>query len=113
MSHNLIPLELDEVAFRQTCRDPMQRIRPDSGAPFDFWSYVDSIPNEDFCGHDCSTGSVQYVWRSGDGHFEHVLIDCLDDSDCFMVIVLNLHEQRVHGHRLLDLKIEYGLNSTG
>jgi len=91
----------------------MRQVSPDESAPFEFWSYVDAIPAEDFQNHDCSAGSVQWVWRSGDGRYEHVLVDSHDDADVFMAVVLDLHNQEVFGHRLLDMKAEYGLRSAG
>jgi hypothetical protein len=87
----------------------MRRVERDGGAPFDFWTYFDSIPAEDFQNHDCSAGSVRWVWRSGDGRYEHVLVNSQGDGDMFMAMVLDLHNREVLGHRLLDMKSEYGL----
>jgi hypothetical protein len=78
---------LDENAFRATFGSRMVRVQSDGNAPFPFWSYVDQIPSKDFQGYDCSEGSVQWVWRSEDGRFEHVLIDAKEDKDVFMVVV--------------------------
>jgi len=101
--------QLDQTTFQQTFGARMLRIPADEAAPFDFWSYVDAIPEGDYCGYDCSEGSVQWVWQSEDMRYEHVLIDSAEDPDVFMVIVLDLVEGSVFGHRLLDLKSEYGL----
>jgi hypothetical protein len=99
---------LDENAFRATFGSRMVRVQSDGNAPFPFWSYVDQIPSEDFQGYDCSEASVQWVWRSEDGRFEHVLIDAKEDKDVFMVVVLDLTKSEVIGHRLMDFKREYG-----
>jgi hypothetical protein len=100
---------LDENAYRTTFGAKMLRIRADGNAPFPFWDYVERIPSEDFRGYDCSEGSVQWIWRSDDGRFEHVLIDTNEDKDVFMVVVLDLVKKEVVGHRLMDFKHEYGL----
>lgn len=100
---------MDEVTFRSTFGQKMQRVAASGDAPFPFWSYADTIPKEDFQGYDCSEGSVQWVWRGDDGRFEHVLIDTKEDPDVFMAVVLDLQKRQVAGHRLLDLKHEYGL----
>ena len=100
---------LDEHAYRATFGSRMTRVPSDGNAPFPFWSYVDQIPSEDFQGYDCSEGSVQWVWRSDDGRFEHVLIDAKQDKDVFMAVVLDLTKREVVGHRLMDFKREYGL----
>jgi len=99
---------LDEHAYRETFGEKMLRVRSDGDAPFPFWAYVDQIPTEDFQGYDCSEGSVQWVWRSNDGRFEHILIDSKEDKDVFMVVVLDLAKKEVVGHRLMDFKREYG-----
>ena len=90
----------------------MLRVRSNGDAPFPFWAYVDQIPTEDFKGYDCSEGSVQWVWRSDDRSFEHILIDTKEDKDVFMVIVLDLAKKEVVGHRLMDFKRAYGLRES-
>jgi hypothetical protein len=100
---------LDEPSFLRTFGKKMVRVNADGDAPIPFWSYVDSIPKEDFQGYDCSEGSVRWVWRSDDHSFEHICIDTKEDGDVFMVIVLDLARREVAGHRLMDLKREYGL----
>jgi hypothetical protein len=100
---------LDENVYRTTFGVKMLRIRADGNAPFPFWDYVERIPCEDFRGYDCTAGSVQWIWRSDDGRFEHVLIDSREDTDVFMVVVLDLVKKEVVGHRLMDFKHEYRL----
>ena len=99
---------LTEAEFHATLDAPMQRAALDEGAPFDFWPYFDAIPQSDFDGHDCSDGTVTYVYRDTNGHFEHVLVDS-EDRNVFMVLVLDCVSKRVVGHRLLDLPRLYGL----
>ena len=86
----------------------MVRVQQDDQPPFDFWGYFDQIPSADFSGHDCSSGSVTYVYRHPSGRFEHVLVDS-DTRDVFMVVVLDRQNGVVLGHRLLDLPRLYGL----
>jgi len=99
---------LSEAEFLATFAAPMQRVGDDGGPAVDFWPYVERIPAADFEGHDCSKGSVRYVWRDATGRYEHVLIDS-DDRDVFMVVVLDRLAPVVIGHRLLDLGAMYGL----
>ena len=103
---------LDEDAYRKSCGKKMRQLAADGNAPFSFWSYVDQIPKEDFRGYDCSAGRVQWVWRSEDDSFEHICIDTKEDKDVFMVIVLDLANKEVAGHRLMDFKREYGLRES-
>ncbi len=78
-------------------------------APFGFWDYFEAIPLEDFAGHNCSAGEVNYVWEHPEGRFQHVLVNS-EDKNVSMVLVLDLLNRQVPGHRLLDLNEEYGLN---
>ena len=99
---------LDEDEFRATFVDPIQRI--DDGGPIvDFWPYVDAVEAADFEGHDCSDGSVGWVYRMAD-RYEHVGI-CSQTPNVFMTIVLDLHARRVHGHRLMNFNTLYGLQT--
>ncbi|MDD5260338.1 MAG: hypothetical protein PHD76_00675 [Methylacidiphilales bacterium] len=100
---------LNEIDYRRTFLEPMIRIEGGENPSFDFWPYVEGIPKEDYGGYDCSDGSVNFVWRSSDARYEHVLINTKEDKDVFMVIILDRSKKTVVGHRLLDLKMEYGL----
>jgi hypothetical protein len=95
--------------FRATFGESRQRVG-DENAPFDFWAYFDAIPAADFEGHDCSEGAVENVWRMSPGPYVHVLVNT-EDRNAFMVLVLDYEAGVVHGHRLLDLSREYGLDT--
>jgi hypothetical protein len=99
---------LSEQEFQATFAAPMTRVEENRAPPFDFWPYFDQIPAADFAGHDCSSGSVNQVYRHPSGRFEHVLVDS-ETRDIFMVLVLDRVRNVVVGHRLLDLPALYGL----
>ena len=48
------------------------------------------------------------VYRSSDSRFDHVLYPC-NRSNVYLVVVVALGDDRVHGHHVLDLKHEYPL----
>ena len=98
---------LSEREFRALLGE-VDRVDPDTPPPFQFWSYFDSIPTEDFAGHDCSGGSVEWIYRARNGRYEFVHIDT-ETKNVFMVLVLDLTDQVVVGHHLLDLNRLYGL----
>jgi hypothetical protein len=50
------------------------------------------------------------IYHSHHGGFEHVLYPC-NQSNVYLVVVVALDEDRVHGHYVLDLGREYGLTS--
>lgn len=74
----------------------------------DFWPYFEEIPAADFEGHNCTEGSVTYVWEHPDGSYQHVLVDS-KDKNVFMALVLDVKKKQVHGHHLLDLNRLYGV----
>ncbi|MFC0030206.1 hypothetical protein ACFFMM_11815 [Micromonospora chaiyaphumensis] len=103
-----MPPRLTEDEYKATMGPHPTRVGPDQEPPFDFWPYFDSIPEDDFNGHDFSEVRVTYVWQSPDGAHQHVLVDC-ETPNVFLVLVLDLHACSVLGHFLLDLNRLYGL----
>ena len=85
-----------------------ERVALDEEPPFDFWAYVDAIPEEDFAGHDFSAGGVSYAWNMRGTAYQHVLVEC-ETPNVFLVLVLDVAAQSVAGHHLLDLNRRYGL----
>jgi hypothetical protein len=100
--------QLSEADYLATFAEPMKRLASDAAPLVDFWNYFDSIPSSDFEGHDCSAGSVTYVWEHPTGRFQHVLVNS-EAKNIFMVLVLDIPSCTVRGHRLLDLNRKYGL----
>ena len=90
---------------------PMTQLPSTAEPPFGFWDYFEVIPPEDFEGHDCSAGRVTYAWDHPDKSFQHVLVDS-EVENVFMVLVLDVTNRCVVGHRLLDLNQEYGISPS-
>ena len=101
--------QLTESEFLATFAAPMQHVSIDTAPPFDFWSYFEAIPEADFKGHDCSDGFVDHAWTDATGKFQHVLVRS-EEKNAFMVLVLDLSNQSVYGHRFLNLNEEYGID---
>jgi hypothetical protein len=76
--------------------------------PLDIWPYVKAVAKVDLAGYKLLDEIVEYVWRSADEHFEHVLVST-ENADIFLVIVVDLFNVQIHGHHLLNLPKEYGL----
>jgi len=55
---------------------------------------------------------IQHIYLNGDKSFYHVLIN-YGPQNCFLVIVVDCNREAVHGHYLLDLNTEYGLDENG
>lgn len=100
---------LDEPAFQATFVEPIQSVENDVDPVLDFWPYFAAIPPEDFNGHDCSAGLVDSVYRMSD-RFEHVMVRS-NTKNVFMTIVIDLRDESVAGHRLMDFNELYGLET--
>lgn len=78
-----------------------------SGVADEVWelveAYVDAIPAADWQGHAPSDLGTPTTYRMRGGRWQHVLVDTVDRR-VVMVVVLNLSDREVHGHRLLDLR---------
>ena len=95
--------------FLKTFQAPMQNVTETAEPPLDIWPYVEAIPDIDLEGYELLDEVVEYVWRSANGQFEHVLVSTAR-ADVFLVIVVDLLNVKIHGHHLLNLPTAYGLS---
>jgi hypothetical protein len=65
-------------------------------------------PREELWSHRVVPESVERVYRRGDAQFDHVLVETTT-RNVFLVVVVDLREDGILGHFLLDLNEEYGL----
>ncbi len=86
----------------------MREVMHETNDVVDSWPYVASVPTRDLAGHVVGHGLVEHVYRSGDGRFDHVLV-VTNSVDVNLVVVVDRVRGSVFGHRLLDLREEYGL----
>jgi hypothetical protein len=56
--------------------------------------------------------NIEHVYLNGDQSFTHILID-YGQLNRFLVIVVDNIRETIHGHYLLDLNAEYGLDDSG
>jgi hypothetical protein len=75
----------------------------------DVWDYVGSIPGPDLEGHSILVGLVDHVYRNGLATFDHVLVPT-ETKNVYLTIVVDLTDERVHGHHILDLYAQYGVD---
>ena len=98
--------------YHATFTTKMTGVGPEEPPPFDFWGYVDAIPESHFEGHDCRAGEVKEAYRSAGGRYLHVLIASAT-AEVFLVLVLNCKDKVVYGHHLLDLAGELAQRRGG
>lgn len=78
----------------------------------DIIPYVDAVPSNDLEPHALHDHFVEYVYRSSDDRYDHVLF-MTKTSNVYLVIVVDLEANQIVGHRLLDLNDEYRLGEQG
>ena len=100
--------QLSKVEFKATVGDEMVQLGEDAVPPFDFWSYFDALPKDHFGGHDFSEGRVDYVCEDAQRRYQLIHVRC-EAKNVFLVLVLDLSSKTVHGHYLLNLNEEYGI----
>ena len=106
---------LSETEFKKTFADRMTNVTEleDTVSPegvLDVIPYVDSVPESDLDSHSLYEHFVESVYRSSDNRFDHVLFMTMT-KNVYLVIVVDLAEDRIKGHRLLDLNKEYGVHN--
>jgi hypothetical protein len=77
----------------------------------DIWQYVGQLTKDkEVLEYVFNNQLVEMVYRNGAQTFDHVLLPT-DNSDTFVVIVVDLGQKKIKGHRRLDLNEEYGLQT--
>ena len=79
----------------------MTQLPPEAQPPFDFWPYFSEIPKEHFGGITCKNANVVGVHNNSAETYMHILVEC-DEENIFMVLILDLTLNKVHGHVLLN-----------
>jgi hypothetical protein len=100
--------QLTEDEFKATMTLKMHYVIGADTDVLDIWPYVDSIPSSDLEGHSIDDCFVEYVYRSDDDRFEHVLV-MTRRKNVYLVVVVDLAHDSIYGHLLLDLNRLYGL----
>jgi len=86
----------------------MQNVTETATDVIDIWPYVESVPSADLEGHTIYDRFVEHVYRSDDACLDHVLV-MTKTKNIYLVVVVDLVRESIHGHRLLDLNREYRL----
>jgi hypothetical protein len=100
---------LSEPEYLQTMRSPMRDVTSVPGEVIDIWSYIESVAMEADLPIDVIQNQfVEYVYRTFDDVFDHVLIPT-GRKNHFLAVIVNRTTLSVHGHYPLDLNEKYGL----
>lgn len=99
---------LAEKQFLATFAAPMRNVTGEATNVIDIWPYVESVPPEDLRGHEIYDQFVECVYRDATGRFDHVQV-MTKTKNVYLVVVVDLPRDVVHGHHLLDLNKKYGV----
>jgi hypothetical protein len=99
-------------AFRATFAAPMRDVTREATNVIDIWPYVGSVPEPELVGHEIYDRFVEYVYRDATGRFDHVLV-MTKTKNVYLTVVVDLANERIHGHHLLDLNEKYGVAAIG
>jgi hypothetical protein len=103
------PRQLTADEFKATFTHKMHDVTEAVSDVLDIWPYVDSIPHADLAGHPVNDRLVEFVYRTDNNCFDHVLV-MTKTKNVYLAVVVDLARGAIHGHRLLDLNREYGLS---
>jgi hypothetical protein len=99
---------LNEAQFRATFAAPMRDVTREATSVVDIWPYVESVPCEDLRGYEVYDHFVEYVYRDATGRFDHVQV-MTKTKNVYLTVVVDLQNNVIHGHHLLDLNKKYGV----
>lgn len=100
---------LTEKEYKETMMDKMVDVTATAEPTVDIWSYVKLLAKDgEVSSYVYENQMVEMVNRNGKGTFDHVLLPT-DNSNIFIVIIVDLKKENIKGHFRLDLNKEYGL----
>jgi hypothetical protein len=107
------PRLLSEAAFRATFAARMLDIKGREGEVYpqgvmDLQPYLRALKREIAPLELLPDRPPAAVYQCSDGRFDQVLYPC-NRSNVYLVVVVAVRDDRVHGHFVLDLAQEYGL----
>ena len=85
---------LTNIEFRATCAQPMQNITGQDDNVLDIWPYVDAVPISDLQGHIVHDRFVEYVYRTPDARFDHVLV-MTKTKNVYLAVVVDMEHDTV------------------
>src|SRR5438128_1265684 len=100
--------QLTEGELKTTYTNKMHNVTETAIAAVDIWPYIDSIPADELEGHSIYDRFVEYVYRSDNNCYDHVNVMTMT-KNVYLVVVVDLTNGSIYGHRLLDLNRKYGL----
>jgi len=100
---------LTEEEYKSTFGKKMINVTETAELVIDIWPYVQRLANAKIVNKEVfNRHLVEFVYRSEDKSFDHVLLPS-KNRNVFVVIIIDLLHQNIKGHFRLDADEQYGL----
>ena len=102
--------ELSKEEFLKTMKSGMKNITRDAESVVDIWEYAESLLNKKLISqYGFNNRLIEAVYGDEKGCYQHVLLFTAQ-SNCYIVIIINIEKRVIIGHYLLNLNEEYGVD---
>ena len=104
----IMTTKLTEKEYNSTMTKKMVDVTGTAQPGVDIWEYIGQLAKDgEVLEYVKQEQLVEKVYRNDDGTFDHVLLPT-DDTNIFVVIIVDLGQERIKGHFRLDLHEQYG-----
>jgi len=100
--------KLSEDEFEATWTPKMHDVTANPAPTIDIWPYVEAVLAADLDGHEVWDRFAEYVYRTNDDRFDHVLV-MTKSKNVYLAVIIDRELRAVHGHHLLNMNKLYGL----
>lgn len=100
---------LTRTEFLANFSVPMRSVTEEEKAVIDVWPYVEEVFARELPDEPIDNAIVNFVYLSGDEKYHHVGL-WYGQPNTYLVLVIDLQDVSIYGHRVLDLGEEYGLS---
>ena len=101
---------LTRQEFLDCFSKPMTTLDPTKYYASDVWTYVSKVPSCDLQTFEIAQGYVPFIYKSGDDRYDHIYVST-KTPNVFLMVLYDRQGSTIYGHHLLDLNVEYGINS--
>lgn len=100
---------LTEKQYKDTMTKKMVDVTETAQPVVDIWDYVGHLTKDkEVLDYVNEEQLVEKVYRNDEETFDHILLPT-DNSNIFIVIIVDIRQKEIKGHFRLDLNKEYGL----
>ena len=102
--------ELTEMEFKSTFSEKMNNVTNNVDAVIDIWEYVNVLEKSKYFISDyiIEKGIIEKVYRNSINTYDQILIPTIKQN-VYLIIIVNIKEEKIFGHYLLDLNKEYSI----